>query len=673
MESGPNNILSRLNISVAPRSLDYVERKKQFHLHNLLTEQRHPQTWDLSSSLKRDIAAGLEQIFAVERDIEEKFARLASEPDRLEQAAAAVGRALQHGNKIFIYGCGATGRLAKQMESTFWRPFWQRLRSIPGWEKVWSLVPENVTELLIGEMTGGDRALISALEGFEDLELVGKLQLQEHGISRGDVVFCVTEGGETSSVIGAVLAAAELYPEPRESSVQVYFIYNNPDERILPFARSRKVLEHPGITKIDLTTGPQALAGSTRMQAATSETYVLGLILEFGIRSVLSRALSPEELVSLNFSVEKNLPQRLLDFRRIRSALMSSLPEIAAFTALETEVYRRKGYTTYAADRALITVFIDCAERSPTFHLYPLDTVKEKTRKCWVRIWTRGQDKKQAWINFLGRDFRGLEKDHYEPHFQHIQDDYLKKAALASLAQAGSNQEEMYDFSWQNKRRDRRGLEPDELGVLVCMDDEIAALGEPGSFFSRFVSHCRQNNTALALLLVGEHEPAETAALVKDLSLPAVGAAVVKIFSASHGDPLGLARQVLLKVLLNAHSTAVMAGLGKVVGNTMTNVSPSNLKLIGRATYLIQSHVNDAVPPAGRISYAEANAVLFDTLDYTAAHEKRASEVDLAVIRILKMLRENTFIDLDEAVQMVATSGLESYLAGLAGGQHERE
>ena len=62
------------------------------------------------------------------------------------------------------------------------------------------------------------------------------------------------------------------------------------------------------------------------------------------------------------------------------------------------------------------------------------------------------------------------------------------------------------------------------------------------------------------------------------------------------------ARQlVTLKMLLNIHSTAVMAGLGRLVGNTMTNVSPSNLKLIGRATNLIRMHVNQAMQPYGYI------------------------------------------------------------------------
>ena len=43
-------------------------------------------------------------------------------------------------------------------------------------------------------MTGGDRALISSLEGLEDLQLIGDLQLDDHKIRKGDLVFAVTEG-----------------------------------------------------------------------------------------------------------------------------------------------------------------------------------------------------------------------------------------------------------------------------------------------------------------------------------------------------------------------------------------------------------------------------------------------------------------------------------------------
>ena len=83
------------------------------------------------------------------------------------------------------------------------------MKNSPVWNKLKESLPEDIESRLIGEMTGGDRALISSLEGFEDLELVGRQQLEDRGIQQGDVVFGITEGGETSSVIGAVRAALE--------------------------------------------------------------------------------------------------------------------------------------------------------------------------------------------------------------------------------------------------------------------------------------------------------------------------------------------------------------------------------------------------------------------------------------------------------------------------------
>ena len=96
------------------------------------------------------------------------------------------------------------------------------------------------------------------------------------------MVIAVTEGGETSSVIGTILAAWRQYgldelsgqerdERAAEARSNLYFIFNNPSDVLLPFERSRKVLENEEITKIPLWTGPQAIGGSTRMQASTSE------------------------------------------------------------------------------------------------------------------------------------------------------------------------------------------------------------------------------------------------------------------------------------------------------------------------------------------------------------------------------------------------------------------
>ena len=416
------DILSLLNITPSPQSVDFVSHKKQFQLHSLLTEQRHPRTWNLSGVIKDNTDEGLKQIFSVDKDISQSFHRLVKDVSRLRQAALAISGAIRKGRKIFIYGCGSTGRLSKQMESAFWRPFWKRLKSDRLWEKIHTYLPEDIEARLIGEMTGGDRALISSLEGFEDLQLVGKLQLLERGIEKGDVVIGITEGGETSSVIGVVQTAlaqyGELTPEKtKEVKNHIFFLYNNPDDVLLPFSRSRSVIENPAITKINLTTGPQAITGSTRMQATTSETFVMGIILEAAIFDVLREILTDEEIQRLGFPREFSIKERLLAFDGLIELSLGHVKDIGGFTSLESQTYQNQKKTTYFANKALITVFIDCTERSPTFCLFPLDTVQEKQRKCWLQVWTEGRDFKQAWQNFLGRNFKGMGEQYYKQHF----------------------------------------------------------------------------------------------------------------------------------------------------------------------------------------------------------------------------------------------------------------
>ncbi len=671
-----NDILSLLKIVPSAQSIDYVNNKKPFQLHTLLTEQRHPRTWNLSYTLKDDVEKGLEQIFSVDEDISKKFHQMAEDTVLLRQAVQSVSRAIEKRKKIFIYGCGSTGRLAKQMESSIWRPFWRGIKKGPFWERLKTSIPDDTEDRLIGEMTGGDRALISALEGFEDLQLVGKLQLQNHGMERGDVVFCITEGGETSSVIGAILAASEHYGRLTEDAIDeaknhLYFIYNNPDEVLAPFDRSRAVIENPAITKINLATGPQAITGSTRMQATTAETFIIGIILEFGIRKILKDKLSDEELDLLGFDTKTDLREKLLSFDRIRKQLAQASKDMAKFIHLESETYRKGKLSTYFAKKALNTVFIDCAERSPTFHLYPLDTVHEKERKCWVQVWTEGKDYQQAWQNFLGRDFRGLEEQFYKPHFlAQIDDVYLKEAALNSLSLAGKAQEKLYDLSFSDENIHKLGPKKDDLGVLVCLDDEIEELAKSESSILRFVNLFKEKDAKLALVLVSDNVSQKTKKIISQLSLEKQDV-VLLISMDKVADPLNLDRHTLLKMILNSHSTAVMARIGRVVGNTMTNVNPSNLKLIGRATYLIMSHVNDTLSQeewvqkhgkADPVTYEQANAILFEAMDFIAKRDDQISEVELSIIRVLEALRTNKFISWQDALSILVNQGLENYL-----------
>ncbi len=70
---------------------------------------------------------------------------------------------------------------------------------------------------------------------------------------------------------------------------------------------------------------------------------------------------------------------------------------------------------------------------------------------------------------------------------------------------------------------------------------------------------------------------------------------IINIEVNTSSDPLNIRSRIALKMIMNAHSTAVMTKLGRVVGNTMSNVRAANLKLIGRATYLAKMHIDDVL------------------------------------------------------------------------------
>ena len=685
-QEGAAGLLKLLGIEPSPESIDYVQNKTQFQLHTLLTEQRHQKTWYLSERVQKDTLAGLRMLTAVDDDIRVKLEAMAADTAVLGQAAAAVEAALLAKKRIYVYGCGATGRLAKQMESAFWRPFWKKVRADGKvWPRLAGKLSGAVEEELIGEMTGADRALISSLEGFEDLQVIGRLQLQDRGIVKGDVVICVTEGGETSSVIGTILAAHAQWTDgpgyaAEASRKSLYFVYNNPDDTLLPFERSRKVLEEPGITKINLATGPQAITGSTRMQATTIETYVVGTILEAGVAGALRRFLTPGEMAELGFEGPVDIGAGLREFAGVLEAAREVLPDLARLTDIEAGAYGRGSRSTYFAQKGLITVFIDSTERSPTFRLFPLDTVNEPARKCWIQVWTGAETLREAWRAFLGRPFRGLEAEFYRAPFEgEIDDAYLKRAALESLTRAGDDQQDLYDFSMSRSNVENRGPKAEDVGVMVAFTPEEAEPGRQGSYFRKFMDLFGGEGMNLGVLLVTDKGSGATEKLGDDVRRSYRGKkdslAVVILRVPTAGDPFGLKQQVAAKMILNAHSTAVMAKLGRVIGNTMTNVSPSNLKLIGRATYLIQSHVNDvlgqaswvkAYGPRTPVLYGEANAVLFDSIAYLKGKQEEAgqtAEVALSIIRILESLKERRGVSQDEALEIVRGTGLAGYLA----------
>ena len=151
--------------------------------------------------------------------------------------------------------------------------------------------------LTVSVMAGGDFALIKSVEGFEDFPYFGRYQLKQAGVGSGDVVVAITEGGETPFVIGTAWEGLDV-------GAKVFFVYNNPNDLLCRFVeRSREVIEEPRITKLDLSTGPMAITGSTRMQAVTAELLVVGCALETALLQFLKESLTAPEWAKLGFSI----------------------------------------------------------------------------------------------------------------------------------------------------------------------------------------------------------------------------------------------------------------------------------------------------------------------------------------------------------------------------------
>lgn len=153
-------------------------------------------------------------------------------------------------------------------------------------------------------------------------------------------MFAITEGGETSSVIGTILTAASQYDkmEAEEAKKRLFFIFNNPETVLQGLDRSRAVLEDERITKIPLWTGPQAVTGSTRMQATTSETFLAGIIMEQAIYEYLKGHLTEPEMKRLGFD-HGQVHDRLLSFLKVQQTCAGSVSELSKLTDAEADRY----------------------------------------------------------------------------------------------------------------------------------------------------------------------------------------------------------------------------------------------------------------------------------------------------------------------------------------------
>ncbi|MFN3408952.1 MAG: hypothetical protein ACK45B_08175 [Limisphaerales bacterium] len=590
------------------RSADFLKIADQFKLGALVTESSHPVTANLSDTARRDTAAGLRQLFDVDADVVRKYGEIVA-GGRLPGIAAKVVEVLRGGGRMFFTGCGSTGRLSIQLVS-IWRDFWQqeaeRQRGRPLTRPLATLSPsdgerdgvrgsaEDWENRAFPVMAGGDFALIKAVEGFEDFTAFGKKQIADLGVCAKDVVFAITEGGETSFVIGTAWRGIEV-------GAKVYFVYNNPDDILCQHVqRSREVIQDPRIEKLNLTTGPMAITGSTRMQATSIELAVMVTVLEMVVRELTGEAGTDD------------VPQRFLAGLTELHAVLKS-PEVigplARLVELEESVYRAGRKNNYYADRVGIDMLTDTTERSPTYCTPPFRKFDDTTAtESWAFLFVPYSDSPTAWERLCKRTPRCVEWKPEEVRGLVPEDKFAR--TVETLRKIGYP--ELMRFRIGLDGLKTRPLGPGDSAVGLLIEAEQDSLLAEGGFHRTQLEAADRAGARTGLIFVGS--PAACARVREFMArwnprCITVCLPVPPMDFRLHGP-----MRVALKMLLNALSTCTMVRLGRVMGNTMIWVVPSNLKLIDRATRYIARLAN--------LDYVAANKLLFEVIEYVEPRMK---------------------------------------------------
>ncbi len=482
----------------AEKTKAFLEISSQFKLGHLVTESFHPLTQDLSHLVKTNLPAA----FKLLQDVDRRALHiLSTKKDLIWELSQSIQKTLQSGHKIFMCGCGATGRLSLVLETLFRQKY-----------------PEK--DLVFSFMAGGDYALIKSVESFEDNTHFGERQLIEMGFGAQDLLLASTEGGETPFVIGAVQKASLI------SHRIPYFLYCNPDEVLAPIKRSKDVIDNPKVKKINLTIGPMAISGSTRMQASTV------LMLSIGV-ALLYDHTSFEEFSSF---YEKFL----------HDLTLTSYEDLTPFTLMEGKLYEEGIFVNYLTDSHLgISILTDTTERSPTFSLGGFENSLD-TNPHHALSYLFLKDSKtslDAWDKLLSRSPRPVEWPELLGKINH---DRLLG----------------FDISLSGLKKRRLSVKTQDFSILFLGERVSFECGREKKFFQW-----------------GEDQ---------------------------------LFNHLMIKMLLNAHSTLLMGMMGRYEGNVMTWVRASNNKLIDRAArYVLQILKQKNKTP----SYEEVVLKIFEEIE----------------------------------------------------------
>lgn len=240
---------------------------------HLPTEQRHPRARALDALATSDALALFGQA-----DLEAARAVERARPE-LARAVELVAERMARGGRLFYLGAGTSGRLAA-LDAAECPP-------------TFGCAPERVQAIV----AGGEAALRGAVEGAEDDRQAAGAELDARGLRAQDVVFGISAGG-TTPYVHAGLAHA------RTRGAATIFLACVP----------RALAPDEAQLSIRLETGPELLAGSTRLKAGTATKLALNALSTL----VFARLGHVHEhlMVALDTRANGKLVRRALDILR---------------------------------------------------------------------------------------------------------------------------------------------------------------------------------------------------------------------------------------------------------------------------------------------------------------------------------------------------------------------
>ena len=557
-----------MNSQARKNAEDFLNLEKQFHLGFLPTEQSNPLTVNLDKEFERGSVFGVKNLQSADRNVltmakrvlaSEKFCKLADE----------IYNTISSGKKVVFSGCGATGRLSILLESMY-RECCAKNPALA-----------NYSNRVFSIMTGGDYALVRAVEFFEDYQSFGRQQVKELDMTAGDMLVAITEGGETSSVLGTLFEALD-------RGCQGFLLFNNPADLLAEhLERSRKAITDERVCVLDLSCGPMALAGSTRMQATTSEQLIAGAALETAVCKLLQR----------------DVPDYAVLFEKLLDELESdsSVKGIADYIEFEADCCGNGNLLTYFANDYLLDIFTDTTERTPTFKLPPFRKCDDTTSaRPWAFVKNPLYSTAELWNKAFNRPLRCLE--------------WTKELYVAMEAPENVRNNppqikasELLKFPVGNEIPEDRVVSDKDAAVLVMLSS-----GDGNADLLSGFAGVQKIFPQIKKLVIGSDTGDFTVSCHLERS------------------PLELMSHMAVKLVLNTVSTGIMVRLGRVTGNWMSFVDVTNKKLIDRAVRLISA--------IGNMSYEESCYKLFEAVEILKNMPDNSPEKMPVVQYVLKKL-----------------------------------